>query len=122
MAFVGFSYFVLRTYPHSEIAVPLLNRGEGYAAVVGLLPAGDLLAELCRRVRPDSIGRLAAAVAALVVVFVVPGKQASWRATALQQGPVSADAQAIAAALRSAPVVRFATERDFPAEIGRVGV
>jgi hypothetical protein len=124
MAFVGFSYFVLRQYPHNEIAVQLLNRGEGYAALLAMLPVGDLLAELGRTSRPRIAGEAVAAVVALVIVFVLPGKQTSWRATDLQQGPVSADARAIAASLRRVVVNggRFATERDFPGEISRIGV
>jgi hypothetical protein len=122
MAFVGFSYFVLRQFPHNEIAVQLLNRGEGYAALLAMLPVADLAAEAGRRWR--RAGDAAAAVAVIVVVFVLPGKHASWRTTSLQQGPPSADARAVARELRRVVPSggKFATERDFPAEISLTGV
>jgi hypothetical protein len=128
MAFVGFSYFVLRQFPHNEIAVQLLNRGEGYAALVAMLPLADLLAEAGRRLRSMGVwglaGDAAGAGVALAIVFVLPGPAAAWRTTPLQQGPPSAQARAVAAELRRIvpPGGRFATERDFPSEITRTGV
>jgi hypothetical protein len=132
-----------RLWPGNDITLQLANRGLGYAGLIAVLPLAALLSEIppaAARIQDRSwrvlraqdpkdaprtwgAARVAEAVALAVAVAVgMPAAPA--RAVARQQPPVAPEMPVMAE--RLAQLVpdgaRFATERDFPGEIGRTGV
>jgi hypothetical protein len=113
---------VAHALPHlvgtNGATLQLANRGLGYVGLLLILPVAALLAEGGRRLgRRGRAGFLAAL--AVAVVAAAPGRDSA--------GQFPTPAPALRAAARElARVVpagaRFATERDFPAEVNRTGV
>jgi hypothetical protein len=102
----------------NEATIQLANRGLGYAGLLAILAVAALLADACHR-----FGRRGYAVAlgltAVAAVAVAPGRGSAGQFPV----PVPAMARAASELARLVPEgARFATERDYPAEIKRTGV
>lgn len=119
VGFLAVSHLMASRWPGFDLSPQLANRGLGYAGLVALLPLAALVSR-----GAGYVGRAEAAIAfavAVVLVVVVPG---SPRGEARQQPEAVPQMAAAAAVLREVVPTgaRFATHRDFPAEIGATGV
>ncbi|HVE93332.1 MAG TPA: hypothetical protein VNB24_00320 [Acidimicrobiales bacterium] len=115
-----FAHALHAAAPSNEIAAQLANRGLGYAGLLAVLPLAALIAFAAERISASQPDLAAVALGALVVVAA----SGSLRDAPGQQPEAHASLHATAAALRRLvpPHARFATERDFPAEVARLGV
>jgi hypothetical protein len=96
----------------------LANRGLGYAGLLAMLAVGALLADVCDRFGGRGYA-VALGLTAVAAVAAAPGRGSAG------QFPIPVPAMAAAASelARLVPEgARFATERDYPAEIKRTGV
>lgn len=120
---VPFGYLIvahgsLALLGQNEVTLQLANRGLGYAGLIGVLALAALVAAASRPLGLP--GHLAAlAVATVVVVAFAPGREAAGQASE----PIPEMRAAATELARLVPEgARFATQRDFPAEIRRTGV
>jgi hypothetical protein len=117
-AYLLVAHGALQRWPDSLVVRQLPTRGLGYLAILALLPLGALLADAGRRL--GRLGDLAAVLVAAALVVLPLGWPVE-RPTGSRPGP-----SLRAAADRLAELVpdgaRFATQRDFPAEIEATGV
>jgi hypothetical protein len=114
IVFLVIGHWSVRHWPNSLVAAQLPERGIGFAGAIALFPVAALLARAARLL--GRFGDLLALVAAAGLVLVPLGL---WRDVAKQMpDPIP---QLRAAAVELSKVVpegaRFATERDYPAEI-----
>ncbi len=123
LAVVPFGYLVvahvsLHWLGGNEFTLQLANRGLGYAGLLAVLGVGAFLAALTSRL--GTVGHLAAlAGVAVLALTAAPGRNAAGQLAE----PVPPMRAAAAALARLVPDgARFATQRDYPAEIGRTGV
>lgn len=119
------AHLAYRRWPTNEIAVQLSNRGIGYLGLLAILPLASALATagawVGRQFDRQLIGTCAALGVATVLVLSVFGPKTEV-ATQLSE-PIPAMRDAARELRRLVPDgARFATERDYPAEIERVGV
>ncbi|MDQ1403005.1 MAG: hypothetical protein QOG03_1321, partial [Actinomycetota bacterium] len=115
--FLVLAHFLASHYPHLELSPQLANRGLGYVGLVALMPLAAALAFATKRFGRS--GDLAAAAAAILVVVGAGGLRG-------RASQMPAPAPELAAAARAIhelvpPSARFATQRDFPGEIERLG-
>ncbi|MGH9034305.1 MAG: hypothetical protein ACRD0O_00955, partial [Acidimicrobiia bacterium] len=123
LAVVPLAYLVVAHVSHhwlggNEVTLQLANRGLGYAGLLAVLGIAAFLAALTSRL--GTVGHLGtlAAVAALALA-AAPGRDAAGQLPE----PIPPMRAAAAALSRLVPDgARFATQRDYPAEIGRTGV
>ena len=123
LAVAPFAYLVIAHLSLSglggnEVTLQLANRGLGYAGLLGVLGVAAFVAALTSRL--GTAGHLAvlAAVAA-IALLAAPGRDAAGQL----DEPVPQMRAAAAALSRLVPDgARFATQRDYPAEIRRTGV
>jgi hypothetical protein len=119
LAYLVIADLFLRWNPQNLVSVQLMNRGLGYVGVLLVLPLAVLLATVARTLRWWHVGD-ALALAGAVALVLVGG---SVRGYVHQQTPAS---QLRAMAGELARVVpdgaRFATQREWPQEIGITGV
>ena len=109
-----FAHALHSWFPSNEVGLQLANRGLGYAGLLAVVPLAAMIADLA--VRPA----LGLAVAAAVLIAAsgalrdIPG----------QQGAAHPAMAQTAATLRELVPngARFATDRDFPDEVARLGV
>jgi hypothetical protein len=117
-AYLLVAHGALQRWPDSLVARQLPTRGLGNLAILALFPLGALLAGTGRRLGRS--GELAAVLVAAALVVLPLGWPVE-RPTGARPGP-----SLRAAAHRLAELVpdgaRFATQRDFPAEIEATGV
>lgn len=106
------AHWAASTWRGNEVTLQLANRGLGYAGALAILPLAALIAKA-----PDWVALPVAAVAA--VVYTGHARHEVGQAGRPEPGIVAA-----AGRLRHLVPdgARFATERDFPAEIARTGV
>jgi hypothetical protein len=113
---------VAHALPHlvglNEATIQLANRGLGYAGLLAILAVAALLADACRRFGRRGYG-VALGLTAVVAVAAAPGRGSAGQFSI----PVPAMTTAASELARLVPDgARFATERDFPAEVKRTGV
>lgn len=121
MAFLTITHTLASQAPGLDISPQLANRGLGYAGLLALLPLAAAIAFAVRWIPNGTMATAAAlAAAAVIVVGVAPPSRAPARE---MPDPAPAMVEA-AATLRKhvPPGARFATERDYPAEIARAGM
>ena len=108
-------------FPGIELSPQLANRGLGYAGLIAVLSLAALLADAAGLLPWRYAGTAVALGVAVMLVVVIPDLDRGVASQMPEPSPVMSDA---AAAVRSAVPegARFATERDWPAEIGRTGV
>lgn len=112
-------------WPTNEIAVQLSNRGIGYLGLLAILPLASAIAAagtwLGRRIDHATVGAAVAVAAAGLLVLSSFGPDTDVARQLAEPIPAM---RAAAAELRDRvpDSARFATERDYPAEIERVGV
>lgn len=120
---------LVAVHSDSPVSLQLANRGLGYAGLIAMVAAGAVIAApleaLAERRRPGSatgLGPTLAATAIAVVVAVTIGSPN--RSVVGTYDSVSPDLAATASRLRVIVPegARFATERDFPAEIVLTGI
>lgn len=118
--FLLFAHALHAVTPSNEIAAQLANRGLGYAGLLAVLPLAALIARAGEQISARQRDLAAVALGALVVVAA----SGSLRDIPAQQPEAHPSLHATAATLRRLvpPHARFATERDFPAEVARLGV
>jgi hypothetical protein len=117
-AYLPLAYGALGLFGPGELTLQLPNRGLGYVALMGTFAvAAPLAAAGARFGRPGHTAVLTLAAAA--VVAFAPGRHAPG-----QLAEPHTELRAAAEALRELvpPGARFATQRDWPDEIGRTGV
>ncbi len=119
VAYLPMAHVFRHMWPESVVTPQLTTRGLGYVAVLAILPLAALLARITWDL--GVLGDLALLAAAAGIVIVPIG---TYRDLARQSPePIP---QLREAARQLAEIVpdgaRFATERDFPAEIGRTKV
>lgn len=103
---------------HNEATLQLANRGLGYAGLVAILPLAAVLADRAGRF-PHRVELGVLVGCAVVAVAVAPGRGHADQ----KRDPVPALRHAAAELARLVPDgARFATERDFPAEVRRTRV
>lgn len=119
---LAFSHWAAHHYSSSIAAIQLANRGLGYVGVLAVLPLAALLGALATRaarLRPGADLAVVGIVA--VAVFVAQGPLRN--APAQFPDPISQMRDAAAELAATVPDgARFATQRDYPAEISRTGV
>jgi hypothetical protein len=102
----------------NEVTLQLANRGLGYVGLLAMLSVAALLADGCRRWGPQGYAIVLLATAAASVAFA-PGRQSAGQF----RTPVLAMPAAARELARLVPDgARFASERDYPAEVRRTGV
>jgi hypothetical protein len=118
LAYLVVAHVSLHWLGNNEVTLQLGNRGLGYAGLLAVLGVGAFLAALTSRL--GTVGHLAAlAGVAALALTAAPGRNAA----AQLAEPVPPMRAAAAALARLVPDgARFATQRDYPAEIGRTGV
>jgi hypothetical protein len=118
LAYLALAHGSLRGLGDNEVTLQLANRGLGYAGLLAVLAVAALLAAVTSRL--GSAGHLAAlAAVAAIALMAAPGRVASGQL----DEPIPPMRAAAAALSRLVPDgARFATQRDFPLEIGRTGV
>jgi hypothetical protein len=118
LAYLGVAHGSLRLLGDNEVTLQLANRGLGYAGLLSVLGVAAFLAAVTSRLgTPGHLAALAA-VAGLALT-AAPGRDAP----AQLDEPIAPMRAAAAALSRLVPDgARFATQRDFPLEIGRTGV
>ncbi|HEY3239723.1 MAG TPA: hypothetical protein VGL92_09175, partial [Acidimicrobiia bacterium] len=118
LAYLALAHGLLRWLPDNELTLQLANRGLGYAGLLAVLGIAAFLAAVTSRL--GSVGHLAAlAGVAALALTAAPGRDAA----AQLNEPIPPMRAAAAALSRLVPDgARFATQRDFPLEIGRTGV
>jgi Bacterial membrane protein YfhO len=116
-------------WPENEIALQLANRGLGYAGLLAVLPLAAALAAAARlagrRLQGWSGAVPAAAAAALVIAVVLVVSSLGPDRSVVRQlpEPIPQLRRAAGELHRRVPDgARFATQRDYPAEIVRTGV
>lgn len=109
-------------YPTLEVSPQLANRGLGYAGLIAVLPLAAGLARLAALVpRPAGADALAVTGAVLLAVTVIPAADRDLARQMPEADPAMREAARVLR--RVVPDgARFATQRDFPAEIERAGV
>lgn len=118
-AFLVVAHAIAVAAPGFELSPHLANRGLGYAGLLAVLGLASALAAAGRRV-PVAGQPLALVLAAMVVIAFPEGP-----AEAVGQQPRPAPVLGDVAAVLADQVpdgARFATERDFPGEIDRLGL
>ena len=116
--YLPLAYGALRLLGPGDVALQLPNRGLGYVGLMAVFAVAAPLAALAQRLGPP--GRPAAlVVAGAAVLAFAPGRGAP-----AQLAEPKPALRAAAGILRTLvpPGARFATQRDFPAEIARTGV
>ena len=117
-AYLGVAHGALSLLGGNEITLQLTNRGLGYAGLLGVLGVAALVGGVTARLGiPGHLGALAA-VAALAFT-AAPGRNAPGQ---LDEPVPQMRAAAFALAQLVPDGARFATQRDFPGEVGRTGV
>jgi hypothetical protein len=113
----------------NEITAQLANRGQGYVAIIALLPVAMLVADVATFLVTQVAGRaeggwVATATAVVVAVVAVLSPLGPDDGIARQTAePVPALRHAAEELARVVPAgARFATVRDYPSEIGRTGM
>ena len=102
----------------NEATIQLANRGLGYAGLLAILAVGVLLADLCQRFGGRGYA-VALGLTAIAAVAAAPGRGSAGQFSI----PVPAMVAAASELARLVPDgARFATERDYPAEVRRTGV
>ena len=102
----------------NEATIQLANRGLGYAGLLAILALAALLADASHRFGRRGYA-VALGLAAVAAVAAAPGRASAGQFSI----PVPAMAAAASELARLVPEgARFATERDYPAEIKRTGV
>ena len=117
-AYLPVAYAVLRLFGPGDVTLQLPNRGLGYVGLLATFAvAAPLAAAAARSGRAGYVAVLALTAAA--VIAFAPG-----RGTPGQLAEPHPELRAAAEALREVvpPGARFATQRDWPAEISRTGV
>jgi hypothetical protein len=119
VTYVVLAHIALHQAPGNVLAHQLPNRGLGYVGVLAMVPLAVMIAGLSRRLGP--VGGPAAVAAAVALVIVPMG---NYRDLGRQlPEPIPQLRAAADVVARSVPPGRrFATERDFPAEIERIGI
>jgi hypothetical protein len=119
LAYVVLGHLAFALLGSNPVTIQLANRGLGYAGLLAVLPLAALLEALGRR-----LGRVGPLVVLALSVLVVLGPPGPRRSVARSTDrPIPQLEEAAAALARLVPEgARFATQRDFPAEIARTGV
>jgi hypothetical protein len=124
VAYLAGAHAMFAAAPANAVAIQLPNRGLGYAALVALVPAAQVLQRLTERATERVTERSISSVTVIVlagiaaVVFSLPA-----RGVAAERAAPSTALVGVAGVLRREVPdgMRFATERDFPGEIARSG-
>ncbi|MGH9002715.1 MAG: hypothetical protein ACRDYV_06260, partial [Acidimicrobiia bacterium] len=117
-AYLGVAHGSLGWLGQNELTLQLANRGLGYAGLLGVLGVAALVAGVTARL--GTTGHLATLAAAAVLTFTAaPGRNAAGQ---LDEPIPQMRAAAFALEQLVPDGARFATQRDFPAEITRTGV
>ena len=120
--FLVFAHWLHVHDPSSQPGQLLANRGVGYAGVLAILPLGGLIDELIP-VKDKLVGAVVGVLAAVILMFVVPGEPGLTKIVKHQPTAVDAMHQVAATLRRVVPVQgRFAFERDFANELTLTGV
>jgi hypothetical protein len=122
VAYLVLGHFAAHRWPDDLVGTHLANRGLGYVGVIAVLPLAALVAAATRRmVTWDRRADIALVLVVGVVVFAALGPLRNLPGEFGEPIP-----QLRAAAVELSAVVpdgaRFATQRDYPDEIGRTGV
>ena len=117
-AYFGLGHGALSLLGGNEVTLQLTNRGLGYAGLLAVLSVAAFAAAVTARLgTPGHLGALAAAAA--LVFTAAPGRNAAGQF----DEPVAQMRAAAGALAQLVPDgARFATQRDFPGEVGRTGV
>ncbi len=119
LAYLVVAHVGLNLWPDSVSMQQLSIRGAGYVGILAVLPLADLVVRCARWLGGAAVP---AAIAVAVAVVVVPSEPVRAMARQMPE-PIP---QMRAASLELARLVpdgaRFATQRDFPSEIGRTGL
>jgi hypothetical protein len=129
VVYLAIAHAAASLWPDNEIALQLANRGLGYAGLLAVLPLAAGLAAAARLAgrrpgRSSWVVPAAAAAALAIAVGLVISPLGPDRAVVRQlPEPVPQLRRAAAELRRRVPDgARFATQRDYPAEIARTGV
>ena len=119
LAYVIVGHLSFALLGSNPVTIQLANRGLGYAGLLAVLPLAALL-----EAGGSRLGRLGPLIALALSALVVLGPPGPHRSVARSVDRPIPQLEAAAAALtRLVPDgSRFATQRDFPAEIARTGV
>ena len=122
VAYLVVGHYAAHRWPEDLVGTHLANRGLGYVGVVAVLPLAALVAAATRRlVMWDRRADIALVLVVGAVVFAALGPLRNLPGEFSEPTP-----QLRAAAVELSAVVpdgaRFATQRDYPREIGRTGV
>lgn len=130
LAFLLFAHGLYAWFPSSDVGLQLANRGLGYAALLAVIPLATLLHHSCDRwVKSFDLtvtrmvgdgGAVAVGVAVLVVLAVSGPLGRIPRQQPLPHGSLARTAIELRGLVPDG--ARFATERDYPAEVARLGV
>ena len=130
VAYLVFAHWAAERWPGNDFTLQLANRGLGYAGVIALLPAAAALADAATwatgRLRPSTpvaapvCGAAALGVAALLVLSGLGPDRAVVAQLAEPAPELRAAAEELARVVPDDG--RFATERDYPDEISRLGI
>ncbi|HZQ77829.1 MAG TPA: hypothetical protein VFE55_10895 [Acidimicrobiia bacterium] len=117
-AYLPVAYAVLRVFGPGDVTLQLPNRGLGYVGLLATFAVAAPLAAAAGRFGRNGYAALLALAAAAVLAFA-PGRGAPG-----QLAEPHPELRAAAGALRVLvpPGARFATQRDWPAEISHTGV
>jgi hypothetical protein len=119
LAYVVLGHLAFALLGSNPVTIQLANRGLGYAGLLAVLPLAALLEALGRRL--GRVGPMVVLALSALVVLGPPGPNRSLARPA--DRPIPQLEAAAAALARLVPDgARFATQRDFPAEITRTGV
>lgn len=119
ITFLALAHWAYGVWPDNVIVYQLPVRGLGYAALLAVLPLAAGLAWLT-----SGAGKVGDASAVAIAFMLAVAPIDSWRDAATQM-PVAVPQMEDAAAQLSVLVpegARFATERDFPGEIGNTNI
>ena len=122
VVYLVIGHYAANRWPEDLVGTHLANRGLGYIGLIAVLPLAALVAAATRRlVAWDGRADVALVLVAGVIVFATLGPLRNLPAEFSEPIP-----QLRAAAVELSVLVpdgaRFATQRDYPDEIGRTGV
>jgi hypothetical protein len=117
-AYLPLAYAVLRLFGPGDVTLQLPNRGLGYVGLLATFAIAGPLASAAGRFGRNGHAAVLVVAAAGVLAFA-PG-----RSTPGQLAEPHLELRAAAEALREVvpPGARFATQRDWPAEVSRTGI
>jgi hypothetical protein len=122
VVYLVIGHYAAHRWPDDLVGAHLANRGLGYIGLIAVLPLAALIAAATRPlVGRDSRVDLALVLLTGVVVFAALGPLRNLPGELSEPIP-QLRAAAVELAVRVPDGARFATQRDYPDEIGRTGV